>query len=163
MKSIADLYCLCIRIFIEEPSWKSCQDNVRTGSTPAELKQAILDNLYYVQSRIPALATTNDWYMALAYAVRDRMMNDWIEAFGRARRTAVSALSAIFRRSSSSAPSWATTCSMSHDIHDLPLTQRLTDLGSEPRQRCLPTNPSPASAMAASDVSPPVTWSRSPP
>ena len=48
----------------------------------AELKQAILDNLYYLQGRIPELATTNDWYMAVAYAVRDRMMNDWIQAFG---------------------------------------------------------------------------------
>jgi glycogen phosphorylase len=57
-------------------------DRVRTGRTPSELKQAILDNLYFLQGRIPALATTNDWYMAVAYAVRDRMLNDWIEAFG---------------------------------------------------------------------------------
>jgi glycogen phosphorylase len=74
-------------------------DRVRTGRTPAELKQAILDNLYYVQCRIPDLATTNDWYMAVAYAVRDRMMNDWIQAFGRARKTRiriVSYLSAEF-------------------------------------------------------------------
>ena len=74
-------------------------DRVRTGRTPAELRQAILDNLYYVQGRIPELATTNDWYMAVAYAVRDRMMNDWIQAFGRARSTRtriVSYLSAEF-------------------------------------------------------------------
>src|SRR5271165_3088526 len=68
---------------------EAVQDNVRTGRTPAELKQAILDNLYYVQTRVPQLATTNDWYMAVAYAVRDRMMNDWIQAFGRARGTRV--------------------------------------------------------------------------
>ena len=75
------------------------QEHVRTGRSTAEIKQAILDNLYYVQTRIPALATTNDWYMAVAYAVRDRMMNDWIEAFGRARRSRtriVSYLSAEF-------------------------------------------------------------------
>src|SRR5271166_1905848 len=64
-------------------------DRVRTGRTPAELKQAILDNLYYAQGRIPELATTNDWYMSVAYVVRDRMMNDWIQAFGRARGTRV--------------------------------------------------------------------------
>jgi starch phosphorylase len=46
----------------------------QSGRTPAELKQAILDNLYYVQTRIPTLATTNDWYMAVSYAVRNRMM-----------------------------------------------------------------------------------------
>ena len=68
---------------------ETVDDRVRTGRTPAELKQAILDNLYYVQARIPELATTNDWYMAVAYAVRDRMMNDWIQAFGRARHTRV--------------------------------------------------------------------------
>jgi hypothetical protein len=62
-------------------------DRVRTGRTPAELRQAILDNPYYVQGRIPELATTNDWYIAVSYAVRDRIMNDWIQAFGRARRT----------------------------------------------------------------------------
>ena len=33
---------------------EAVQDRVRTGRTPADLKQAILDNLYYVQSRIPA-------------------------------------------------------------------------------------------------------------
>jgi len=74
-------------------------DHVRTGQTSAELKQAILDNLYYLQGRIPALATTNDWYMAVAYAVRDRMLNDWIQAFGGKRgiRTRiVSYLSAEF-------------------------------------------------------------------
>jgi glycogen phosphorylase len=56
-------------------------DEARTGNSVADLKQAILDDLYYVQGRIPELATPNDWYMALAYAVRDRMMNDWIKAF----------------------------------------------------------------------------------
>jgi starch phosphorylase len=74
-------------------------DHVRTGRSVVELRQAILDNLYYVQTRIPELATTNDWYMAVSYALRDRMMNDWIEAFGRARRTRiriVSYLSAEF-------------------------------------------------------------------
>ena len=78
---------------------EAVQEVIRTGRSPAELKQAILDNLYYVQTRIPALATTNDWYMAVAYAVRDRMMHDWIEAFGRARGTRtriVSYLSAEF-------------------------------------------------------------------
>ena len=74
-------------------------DRVRTGDTLAELKQAILDNLYFLQGRIPALATTNDWYMAVAYAVRDRMLNDWIQAFGGkrgVRARIVSYLSAEF-------------------------------------------------------------------
>ncbi len=61
-------------------------DQARTGNSTADLKQAILDNLYYIQGRIPELATPNDWYMALAYTVRDRMMNDWIKAFAFMRK-----------------------------------------------------------------------------
>ena len=52
------------------------ESRIRVGKTPAELRQAILDNLYFVQARIPELATTNDWYMAVALTVRDHMMND---------------------------------------------------------------------------------------
>jgi glycogen phosphorylase len=92
-------------------------DHVRTGHSAAELRQAILDNLYYVQTRIPELATTNDWYMAVSYAVRDRMMNDWIEAFGRARHTRtriVSYLSAEFLIG----PQLANNLLNVHDIRD---------------------------------------------
>ena len=42
------------------------------------LKHAFLDNLFYIQGKFPALATKNDYYMALAYAVRDRMLQRWI-------------------------------------------------------------------------------------
>ncbi len=69
------------------------QNSVRVGKTPSELKQAILDNLYFVQGRIPELATTNDWYMALAFTIRDRMMNDWIEAFARDHQSPVKMVS----------------------------------------------------------------------
>jgi len=56
-----------------------CKD-VRNGTTPALLKQAVLEHLYYVLGRIPRLATRNDWYMAHAYAVRDRMMGQWVRS-----------------------------------------------------------------------------------
>ena len=49
----------------------------RTGTTPAELKQSILDHLYFTQMCPRTLATGNDWYLALACAVRDRMLDDW--------------------------------------------------------------------------------------
>ncbi len=42
------------------------------------IKQAFLDNLFCVQGKTPALATRHDYYMALAYTVRDRMMHRWI-------------------------------------------------------------------------------------
>jgi starch phosphorylase len=44
------------------------------------LKQAILDNLNYVQGKVPELATKNDWYMSVAYTVRDRMIEHFIRS-----------------------------------------------------------------------------------
>jgi glycogen phosphorylase len=55
------------------------QENIRTGTSPETLAQALLDNLYYVQGRPPELATRNDWYMALAYTVRDRLLHNWVQ------------------------------------------------------------------------------------
>jgi starch phosphorylase len=45
------------------------------------IKQSVLDNLYFHLAKIPQAATRNDWYMALAYTVRDRMMQRWIKTF----------------------------------------------------------------------------------
>jgi len=50
----------------------------RTGLTKEAFKNAFLDNLFYVQGKFPALATSNDYYQALAYAVRDRLLQRWI-------------------------------------------------------------------------------------
>jgi len=55
------------------------EEHTRTGTSVSVLKRAILDNLFYVQGRFPAVATTNDWYLALAYTVRDRMLHRWID------------------------------------------------------------------------------------
>ncbi len=55
------------------------KENIRTGTSPETLAQALLDNLYYVQGRPPELATKNDWYMALAYTVRDRLLHNWVQ------------------------------------------------------------------------------------
>ncbi|MBW4669875.1 MAG: glycogen/starch/alpha-glucan phosphorylase [Cyanomargarita calcarea GSE-NOS-MK-12-04C] len=51
----------------------------RTGLSIETLKQAFLDNLFYIQGKFPALASKNDCYMALAYTVRDRMLQHWLE------------------------------------------------------------------------------------
>jgi glycogen phosphorylase len=50
----------------------------RTALSQEAIKNAFLDDLFYVQGKFPALATKNDYYMALAYAVRDRMLQRWI-------------------------------------------------------------------------------------
>jgi len=54
------------------------EDDDRTALSKEALKNAFLDDLFYVQGKFPALATKNDYYMALAFAVRDRMLQRWI-------------------------------------------------------------------------------------
>jgi glycogen phosphorylase len=74
-------------------------EDERTALSKDALKGAFLDDLFYMQGKFPALATTNDYYMALAYAVRDRMLQHWISTAAaytkRASRT-VAYLSAEF-------------------------------------------------------------------
>ncbi len=53
--------------------------DIRTGLTPEAIERAIMDNLYLVQGRVPITATRNDWYMALAYTVRDRILHRWMQ------------------------------------------------------------------------------------
>ena len=50
----------------------------RTALGKDAIKSSFLDDLFYVQGKFPALATENDYYMALAYAIRDRMLQRWI-------------------------------------------------------------------------------------
>ena len=52
-------------------------EDLRTGLDAGTLRRAILDNLTYVQAVFPSLATRNDWYMALAHTVRDRLLHRW--------------------------------------------------------------------------------------
>jgi len=62
---------------IATPSPARVEDD-RTGLGKDALKQAFVDNLYYVQGKFPALATKHDYYMALAFTVRDRLLQRWI-------------------------------------------------------------------------------------
>ena len=47
----------------------------RTGTTVDTLKRALADNLYYIQGKDENFATLYDYYMALAYTVRDRLVH----------------------------------------------------------------------------------------
>src|SRR3984893_15874797 len=58
------------------PSVEAEED--RTALNKEALKNSFLDDLFYVQGKFPALATKNDYYMALSFAVRDRMLQRWI-------------------------------------------------------------------------------------
>lgn len=50
----------------------------RTGLEVETLKRAFLDTLFYTQGKFPALATFKDYYMSLAYMVRDRLLQRWV-------------------------------------------------------------------------------------
>src|SRR6476619_5565701 len=52
--------------------------NVRTGLGADAIAAALIENLHCLQGKLPQHATRNDWYMALAYTVRDRMMDRYI-------------------------------------------------------------------------------------
>ena len=53
--------------------------DVRTGMTSADILHDFRDQLAYEQARFAEVATRNDHYMALAYAVRDRLLQRWIK------------------------------------------------------------------------------------
>jgi len=53
-------------------------ENDRTSLSKKALKRAFLDNLFYMQGKFPALATKRDYYLALAYTVRDRLLQRWV-------------------------------------------------------------------------------------
>lgn len=50
----------------------------RTGVSIDTLKRAFLDNLFYTQGKFPGIASKHDYYMALAYTVRDRLLQRWL-------------------------------------------------------------------------------------
>ena len=62
---------------VSEPGEISIEDD-RTALTKEALQRSFLDNLFFIQGKFPALASQNDYYMALAYTVRDRMLQRWI-------------------------------------------------------------------------------------
>ncbi len=51
----------------------------RIGMSPDTLKRAFLDNLFYVQGVDQSRATPHDYYVALAYTVRDRILDRFLK------------------------------------------------------------------------------------
>ena len=71
----------------------------RSQNSVEAIKEDLLDHLFYTQGRLPELATRNDWYMALALTVRDRLLDRWINTVRTLMRSdvrVVSYLSAEF-------------------------------------------------------------------
>jgi len=64
----------------------------RTGLSTEDIKQSILDNLQFAQARVPELATLNDWYMAVAFTIRDRMLDNWTKTMKQLQRKDIRAV-----------------------------------------------------------------------
>ena len=65
------------------------QEFPKLMNQPDMLEKDILDSLYFMQGKSRDLATPNDWYMAVAYTVRNRLMRNWIETIYQLERNRV--------------------------------------------------------------------------
>jgi starch phosphorylase len=68
-------------------------EDVRSGSSVETLKRAIRDNLFYVVGRDMNHAVPIDYFMALAYTVRDRILARFMHTIHSYRKTAVRSVS----------------------------------------------------------------------
>jgi starch phosphorylase len=63
------------------------------GITADEIRRAIEEKLFCMQAKFKEVATRHDYYVALAYAVRDLMLHRWIDSahsyFERENRTVI--------------------------------------------------------------------------
>src|SRR5262245_46567824 len=58
---------------------RSHKPPARTAPDASAFFDALMNNLHYRQAKLPQHATPNDWYMALACTVRDRMLERYIK------------------------------------------------------------------------------------
>ena len=53
-------------------------EDIRTGMSVESIRRAFLDNLFFVQGRFLQVASSDDEYKALAFTIRDRMLQRWV-------------------------------------------------------------------------------------
>ncbi|HZU97384.1 MAG TPA: glycogen/starch/alpha-glucan phosphorylase, partial [Planctomycetota bacterium] len=61
-----------------KPATEALPD-LRVGTDAPAIKRSFLDNLYFLRAKFPGVATKHDLYLALAYTVRDRLLDRWIK------------------------------------------------------------------------------------
>ena len=64
-------------------------EHARSTLDPVRLASAIVEQLFYLRAALPEQASRNDWYLALAYAIRDRMLDKWVSTAREVLRTDV--------------------------------------------------------------------------
>jgi starch phosphorylase len=62
----------------ELPQGGANQGGERHEAARRSLRHAFMHHLFYTQGKFPALATKTDYYLALASAIRDRLLQRWI-------------------------------------------------------------------------------------
>jgi len=62
-------------------------EEVRTGLSIESLRHAFLDNLFFVQGRFLEVASPDDRYKALAFTIRDRILQRWVATVQTYRET----------------------------------------------------------------------------
>lgn len=76
---------------MQEEHHETEKELVRIGLSVKSIKKAFIDNLTFIQGKFAPIATRNDYYMALAYTIRDRLMDFWTRTsktyFEKASRT----------------------------------------------------------------------------
>ena len=66
---------------IKDESAKS-KRRISGDGLPA-IRQSLTDHLIYSVGKDPLLATSQDWYLAAAYSVRDRLIERWTQSMRR--------------------------------------------------------------------------------
>ncbi len=70
------------------PACRRAQHHRRRGAPPprpapitaAALREAVIAKLVYAVGKAPDVASQRDWYMATAFAVRDRIVDRWVRS-----------------------------------------------------------------------------------
>ena len=138
----------------ESTSLKSelSEEDDRTALGKEAFKRAFLDELFYIQGKSPSLATQRDYYMALAYAVRDRMLQRWVSSA--ATYTLSASRTVVYMSAEFLLGPHLGNNLLNLDIHDT-VRQSMTDLGLDFDELLR------QEAAAASAASPPATSNRS--
>jgi starch phosphorylase len=55
-------------------------DDTRPRDDAASLRRDLISKLYFELAKFPEIATRNDQFLALAYAIRDRVLHRWVES-----------------------------------------------------------------------------------
>ncbi len=98
---------------------KTHLSDYRSATDAESIRHSFLDNLYFIQARFPEVASESDFYLALAWTVRDRLLHNWIDT-----------ASTYYRQASRS------VCYLSAEYLPGPhLRNALLSLGIEPEMR----------------------------